>query len=53
MSDIQFEQQGSVGFITLARPRALNALSLPMIRDITAALRLWLDDPAVLVVAMR
>ncbi|MCY7307215.1 MAG: enoyl-CoA hydratase/isomerase family protein, partial [Rhodoferax sp.] len=41
------------GLITLDRPRALNALSLPMIRDITAALLAWRDDPAIQLVAMR
>lgn len=45
--------QGRVGFITLNRPRALNALSLDMIRAITAALQRWRDDPVVLAVAIR
>ncbi|EWS63086.1 3-hydroxyisobutyryl-CoA hydrolase [Hydrogenophaga sp. T4] len=31
------EVRGRVGCITLNRPKALNALSLGMIRDITAA----------------
>lgn len=42
-----------VGFITLNRARALNALSLPMIRAITAALLQWRDDPAIHAVAIR
>ncbi|MCW5655749.1 enoyl-CoA hydratase/isomerase family protein [Hydrogenophaga sp.] len=45
--------QGRVGFITLNRPRALNALSLEMIRAITQALQAWRDDPAVMAVAVR
>ena len=34
-----------VGRITLNRPKALNALDLPMIRAITQALQNWRDDP--------
>ena len=40
--------RGRVGCITLNRPKALNALSLGMIRDVTAALLAWRDDPQVL-----
>lgn len=47
------EVQGRVGCITLNRPKALNALSLGMVRDLTAALLAWRDDPAVLAVAIR
>src|SRR5690606_15090478 len=36
-----------VGHVTLNRPQALNALTLDMIRLITAALEAWRDDPAV------
>jgi enoyl-CoA hydratase len=45
--------QGRMGFITLNRARALNALSLPMVRDLTRVLQAWRDDPAVLAVAIR
>jgi enoyl-CoA hydratase/carnithine racemase len=47
------EVRGRVGCITLNRPRALNALSLEMIRVISAALLDWRDDPQVLAVAIR
>ncbi len=47
------EQAGRVGCITLNRPRALNALSLEMVRDIQAALLRWKDDPQVLAVVIR
>ena len=47
------EVQGRVGLITLNRPKALNALSLGMIRGLTAALLAWREDPAVLAVAIR
>jgi enoyl-CoA hydratase/carnithine racemase len=53
MSDVQTELRGGVGFITLNRPKALNALSLAMIRDLTAVLLVWRDDAAVNAVAIR
>ena len=52
-SDIVVERRGSAGLITLNRPKALNALTLQMVRDITATLLAWRDDPAVLLVAVR
>lgn len=39
--------EGSVGRITLNRPRALHALNLAMCEAMTAALLAWRDDPAV------
>jgi enoyl-CoA hydratase/carnithine racemase len=47
------EIRGRVGCITLNRPKALNALSLAMIREITEALLDWRDDAQVLAVAIR
>jgi enoyl-CoA hydratase/carnithine racemase len=47
------EVRGRVGCITLNRAKALNALSLGMIRDITAALLTWRDDTQVLAVTIR
>jgi enoyl-CoA hydratase/carnithine racemase len=41
------------GFITLDRPRALNSLSLEMVRAMTAALLAWRDDPEVAAVVVR
>ncbi|RYF37893.1 MAG: enoyl-CoA hydratase/isomerase family protein, partial [Comamonadaceae bacterium] len=38
---------------TLNRPKALNALSLAMIRDLSAALQAWRDDPRIAAVAIR
>lgn len=52
-TDILIERRGNAGLITLNRPKALNALSLQMVRDITAALMAWRDDTAVEVVAIR
>jgi enoyl-CoA hydratase len=51
--DVITEVQGQVGFITLNRPKALNALSLPMVRRLTAVLREWQDNTAVKAVAIR
>ena len=47
------EVRGCAGLITLNRPQALNALSLQMVRDITAALLSWRDDAAIQLVAIR
>ena len=47
------ERRGNLGFITLNRPKALNALSLQMVRDLFNTLQAWRDDPAVLAVAIR
>jgi enoyl-CoA hydratase/carnithine racemase len=51
--DVLTEVQGQVGLITLNRPKALNALSLGMIRTLTACLLHWRDDPQVKAVAIR
>ncbi len=53
MSEIIAEIQGHIGCITLNRPKALNALSLSMVRALAAALQRWQDDPQVLAVAVR
>jgi enoyl-CoA hydratase len=44
---------GSIGLITLNRPQALNALSLAMIRDLTAVLLHWAHDPEVVAVVVE
>ena len=38
---------GQVGHLSLNRPQAIHALTLPMVRAMTAALLGWRDDPAV------
>lgn len=52
-ADVIAELRGPIGFLTLNRPKALNALSLDMVRALTAHLLAWRDDPAVLAVAVR
>ena len=51
--DVLAEVQGQVGLITLNRAKALNALSLDMVRSITQVLSAWQHDPRVQAVAMR
>ena len=45
--DVQFQKEGGTGFITLNRPKALNALTLDMIRAIMPQLQDWRDDPTI------
>ena len=47
------QERGGVGLITLSRPKAMNALSLGMVRGIAGALRRWKDDPTIHAIAMR
>ncbi len=51
--DVLAEVQGSVGLITLNRAKALNALSLGMVRSLTEVLLAWAQDDGVQAVAMR
>ena len=53
MSDVVCEVKSGIGLITLNRPKALNALSLSMVRDLTAGLLDWRDNPHILAVAIR
>jgi enoyl-CoA hydratase len=45
--DILIRVQGHAGFISLNRPSALHALTLPMVHAMTQALLAWRDDDAV------
>jgi enoyl-CoA hydratase/carnithine racemase len=51
--EVLAEVRGGLGLITLNRPQALNALSLAMIRDITAMLLHWQNYPAVKAVLVQ
>lgn len=51
--EVLTEVRGQMGLITLNRPKALNALSLQMVRDLMACLLAWRDDPAICAVAIR
>lgn len=52
-SDVIAEVRGRLGMITLNRAKALNALSLGMVRDLLAALLAWQNDDKVMAVAIR
>jgi enoyl-CoA hydratase len=47
------EVRGRVGFITLNRPKALNALNLDMVRGLTQVLLDWQHDEAIVAVGIR
>lgn len=51
--DIVCERRGSAGMILLNRPKALNALTHPMVRAMAAALDAWEADPAVTCVVVK
>ncbi|MEX0839625.1 MAG: enoyl-CoA hydratase/isomerase family protein [Parvibaculum sp.] len=46
-AEVLFERRGVAGIITLNRPKALNALTLGMVRAIHPQLIEWADDPKV------
>ena len=45
--EIIIERNGSAGIVRLNRPKALNSLTLPMVRAITSALETFAADPAI------
>ena len=45
--DMLIRREGSAGFLSLNRPKALHALTQEMDHAMTAALREWRDDPQV------
>jgi enoyl-CoA hydratase/carnithine racemase len=51
--EIRFERRGRIGIATLTRPRALNALTLGMVRGLAAALDAWEADASVSAVLVR
>lgn len=55
MSDAELivEQRGSLGLLTLNRPKALNALTLTMVHAMTAQLQAWANDKSIHAVAVR
>jgi enoyl-CoA hydratase/carnithine racemase len=52
-SDVHAERIGYLGYITLNRPKALNALSLAMVRELNHVLQQWQDDAQVRAVVIR
>jgi len=52
-AEILFERRGTVGLITLNRPKALNALTLAMVRAMMPQMKAWAKDDAVKAVVVR
>ncbi len=46
-AEVVCARAGRAGVITLNRPKALNALTLGMVRDMREALEAWADDPQI------
>ena len=51
--EVIFEVRGSLGLITLNRPKALNALTRGMVIALRGRLSEWANDPAISAVAIR
>ena len=51
--DILFEQRGAAGFITLNRPKALNALNHGMVTEMARQLTDWAGDDRIRHVVIR
>lgn len=47
MTEIIARTEGKAGWISLNRPTAIHALTLPMVHAMTAAFQGWANDPAV------
>ncbi len=50
---VHFCVQQHLGIITLDRPKALNSLSLEMVRALTSILQVWRDDAEVVAVLIK
>lgn len=51
--EIRFERRGRLGIVVLDRPRALNALTWGMVRELSRWLALWRDDPKIAAVLIK
>ncbi|MBO9508729.1 enoyl-CoA hydratase/isomerase family protein [Thalassospira sp. A3_1] len=52
-ASVVFSKDGAIGHILLNRPKALNALDLPMVDAITAKLREWENDATVVAIVIE
>jgi enoyl-CoA hydratase len=50
--EVLIRREGRAGRITMNRPKALNALTYPMVERIAAALTMWRADPAIALVVL-
>ncbi|HAZ7574034.1 enoyl-CoA hydratase/isomerase family protein [Legionella sp. PATHC032] len=51
--EVLFSQEGQLGFITLNRPKALNALTLTMIMALQKQLSIWKEDHSIKAVVVQ
>src|SRR4051794_38145870 len=51
--EILFERRGAAGLVILNRPRALNAVTLVMVRALREQLDAWRNDPGITRVVIR
>lgn len=51
-TEILNRTDGTVGFLTLNRPRAINALTHSMVTELHRVLRAWADDPDITAVVL-
>lgn len=52
-AEVLFERRGRIGLVTLNRPKALNALTLGMVRAMTLELKAWAVDDRIHAVVVR
>ena len=46
-AEVLFERRGAAGLVTLNRPKALNAVTLAMVRELSRQLEQWQRDPSI------
>jgi enoyl-CoA hydratase/carnithine racemase len=51
--EVLAQVRNHIGHLTLNRPAGLNAITLDMVRQLTAQLQAWADDPQVYAVVLR
>ncbi|MFZ1427445.1 MAG: enoyl-CoA hydratase/isomerase family protein [Geminicoccaceae bacterium] len=51
--EIRFERRGRLGIVILDRPRALNALTWGMVRELSRWLAVWREDPKIAAVLVK
>ncbi|KYO33705.1 3-hydroxyisobutyryl-CoA hydrolase, mitochondrial isoform A [Alligator mississippiensis] len=51
--EVLLEKKGCAGIITMNRPKALNALNLPMIQQIYPQLKTWEADPETFLILIK
>ncbi|XP_054133981.1 3-hydroxyisobutyryl-CoA hydrolase, mitochondrial [Melozone crissalis] len=52
-AEVLLEKKGGAGVITLNRPKALNALNLPMIQKIYPQVKTWEQDPETFLIIIK